>query len=71
MYSSQKGECSICSVPIKLESEKRSETACVDHCHKTGKVRSLLCNSCNVLLGAAKDRIDILIKSIEYLKRYE
>lgn len=41
----------------------------VDHDHNTGKVRGLLCQSCNTLLGTAKDNISLLYKSIEYLER--
>lgn len=40
----------------------------VDHDHKTGKVRGLLCRHCNLLLGNAKDNISILQNSIDYLK---
>ena len=39
----------------------------VDHCHTTGKVRGLLCFSCNTLLGVAKDSPNILKSAITYL----
>jgi hypothetical protein len=39
----------------------------VDHNHKTGKIRGLLCNECNRGLGAFKDSIWSLIKAIWYL----
>lgn len=42
---------------------------CVDHCHKTGKVRGLLCDDCNVLLGRAKDNIETCFSAAEYLKK--
>ena len=42
----------------------------VDHCHTTNKVRDLLCDRCNVLLGHAKDDIEILTKAISYLKEH-
>ena len=32
----------------------------IDHCHKTGKVRGLICNKCNTILGLCNDNIDIL-----------
>ena len=44
------------------------ETAHVDHCHKTKKVRGLLCKTCNLLLGHAKEDINKLFKAIDYLK---
>ena len=39
----------------------------VDHSHITGKVRGLLCKSCNIALGEVKDNRQTLQKMIEYL----
>ncbi|KKM72361.1 hypothetical protein LCGC14_1421320, partial [marine sediment metagenome] len=39
----------------------------VDHCHKTGIVRGLLCKSCNLTLGFVKDDVDLLQGLINYL----
>lgn len=41
---------------------------CVDHDHETKKVRGVLCQNCNQLLGHAKDNIYTLYNAIEYLK---
>ena len=41
----------------------------VDHCHKTGKIRGLLCNSCNTALGLLKDDISLFKRSIDYLNK--
>lgn len=54
------GKCEICLI------EKATD---IDHDHKTGKVRGILCHNCNLILGHAKDKIEILDRSIEYLKR--
>ena len=40
----------------------------VDHCHSTGKVRGLLCQHCNFVLGQAKDSTEILFNAISYLQ---
>ncbi len=42
----------------------------VDHDHKTGKVRGLLCNTCNLTLGALTDDIGKLQGLIDYLKEH-
>ena len=39
----------------------------IDHCHKTKKVRRLLCKRCNMMPGIAKEDIQVLNKAIEYL----
>jgi len=51
LLKQQNGVCAICKLP---QVDKR-KYLCVDHDHKTGKVRGLLCNLCNVGLGAFKD----------------
>lgn len=67
IYNSQEGKCKICSEFISIE-VKGDNPAVVDHCHKTGKVRGILCSGCNKLLGFAKDQILLLENSIKYLK---
>lgn len=43
----------------------------VDHCHKTSKIRGLLCNKCNQGLGLFGDNLDGITKAYEYLKQFE
>lgn len=63
--------CAICSVHEKDAEQGRAktpETALhVDHCHKTNKIRGLLCMNCNNLLGKAKDSCLTLAKAMLYL----
>ena len=63
MYVSQKHACAICG---RREEDIKGILE-IDHCHKTGCVRGLLCRKCNLLLGLADDNIKILQDAIEYL----
>ena len=63
LYRKQNGVCAIC----KSKETGHKKRLSVDHCHETGEIRGLLCNSCNVGLGRFKDSIDLLTKAIEYL----
>lgn len=63
MYEEQNERCKIC----KISQDQIIRRLCVDHCHSTGKVRGLLCDSCNRLLGQAKDSSDILIEASKYI----
>lgn len=68
----QNGVCAICN---KEETQKGRgglvKYLAVDHDHKTGKIRGLLCARCNHrILGYIKDSIEHLEAAIEYLKKY-
>lgn len=65
MYHEQGNSCAICKKPFPLFQNHRG--LMVDHDHQTGKVRGLLCLSCNSLLGRANDEIEILNNAIKYL----
>lgn len=64
MLSRQNGCCAICgNNPGKWRLS-------IDHCHKTGAVRALLCRACNGGIGLLKDDTSLLTKAIEYLNSY-
>jgi hypothetical protein len=63
MFFSQGGKCKICNEP-----EHNNKLLSVDHCHNSGKVRGLLCGSCNIGLGHFKDNTRRLQDAIEYLR---
>lgn len=65
MSESQHGLCLICGNP-----PKRFKNLSVDHDHKTGEIRGLLCLVCNLVLGHAKDDINYLTKCINYLNTH-
>lgn len=63
----QGGVCGICgSSDSKTKGVGRF---CIDHDHQTGKIRGLLCSSCNRGIGLLGDSIDNLKNAIEYLRR--
>lgn len=43
----------------------------IDHCHKTGKVRGAICNSCNLGIGLLGDGSDSIKLALEYLEKFE
>lgn len=61
----QNNRCAIC-LNDKVNGPGRFR---VDHDHKTGKVRGLLCFKCNTMLGNAKDDANVLINAAHYLAR--
>lgn len=61
----QEGVCAICHGLCK--SGRRLH---VDHCHKTGKVRQLLCDRCNRGIGVFNDNISLMVSAVEYLKKW-
>jgi hypothetical protein len=66
LYS--KVECYICGSKEYIGVYGKVKELSVDHCHTTGKVRGLLCQSCNVGLGAFKDNPASLRKAASYLE---
>ena len=72
MYENQDGRCAICNKEIEVYAtrDRMTDIANIDHCHETGKIRSLLCNHCNTGLGKFMDDPDLLIKAAEYLNKY-
>lgn len=64
MLVEQNYKCKICSVG----QESLSRALCVDHCHTTGKIRGLLCDTCNRAIGLLKDNLDVLRSAITYLE---
>lgn len=41
----------------------------IDHCHTTNEIRGLLCNRCNLMVGHARDSVEILRAAIAFLER--
>ncbi len=59
----QGGVCAICG-----ETCGTGKMLAVDHCHKSGKIRGLLCFDCNSGIGKLKDDVEMLHRAISYLQ---
>jgi hypothetical protein len=62
LKSSQGGKCFICKKKKKLY---------IDHCHKTGKVRKMLCQRCNSALGFIYENVKTAENIVLYLKKFK
>ena len=63
MVLQQEGRCAICLAELVRQQ--------VDHDHVTGKVRALLCQSCNCGLGSFRDSIETMKRAITYLEKHD
>lgn len=61
MHANQGGRCAMCNEESVLV---------IDHCHKTDKVRALLCDRCNRLLGVANDDRRLFEAAIAYVDQH-
>lgn len=67
MLATQGGVCAICGTD-QWDSKGRGPN--VDHDHTTGKVRGILCNSCNNGLGRFRDDTALLLAAVKYLEAH-
>ena len=58
--------CSIC----KSDDPRADRDWATDHCHATGRLRAILCQPCNKLLGHAEDRPEVLRAAAAYLETF-
>jgi len=76
MLEAQGGTCKICNKGghIRKKGSRKGKAGTpiplnVDHNHKTGQIRGLLCLNCNTGIGHFKDSIDLIKKALEYLEK--
>lgn len=65
LFDAQQGKCPTCDNVLK-----RDRTTHVDHCHKTGLIRGLLCGPCNTSLGAIEANPRRLLGMAAYLEKH-
>ena len=73
LLDSQQGLCACCHQPLTQDFGRNHDKRklVVDHCHKTGEVRGLLCTMCNKGIGLLGDNAKSVLAAYEYLKKFE
>lgn len=69
LVDKQHGVCLICLKPPDPEGKPISRYLHVDHDHRTGRVRGLLCGKCNTALGQLADDPERMRRMIDYVER--
>ena len=67
------GECEICLKEIHLSrstGKPRNDSAAIDHCHDTGKIRGMICVQCNRAVGHLGDDLETLKRAVIYLEKH-
>jgi hypothetical protein len=67
MLEKQNGLCSCCGVKMVFRDKVDCTFPCLDHNHKTGKIRAIICSACNLTIGISKESVDRLRACIKYL----
>ena len=71
MKAAQGGVCAICKkLETKVFKGERLMEMAIDHDHKTGKVRGLLCAQCNSGLGNFRDDTELMLTAMAYLEEH-
>jgi hypothetical protein len=70
LFTKQGGRCAICGRPETATRGGKTKWLAVDHDHETGKVRGLLCQTCNSALGLLNDDITLLLSARDYLLQH-
>lgn len=73
IFQKQGGRCGCCGVSLDdgWTRQHKPNKLVIDHDHKTGLVRGLLCTMCNKGLGLLGDNLEGLQKAVDYLKKHE
>lgn len=70
LYDHQHGKCPICKKELSRGAGSQGKVAAVDHDHKTGKIRGLLCRTpCNYILGYLHDNAEMFRAAGDYLSK--
>jgi hypothetical protein len=56
ILESQSGKCKLCKQIVEFDGTARQYSGCIDHDHKTGRIRGILCGNCNTWVGFLENR---------------
>ena len=70
MFQEQNGVCAICGKKETSINQYGVKRLAVDHDHKTGKIRGLLCFKCNVIIGHLGEDWVLTKKITEYIHKH-
>lgn len=70
LYQEQCGVCAVCKQPETFIMRGKVMALSVDHCHKSNRVRALLCRSCNLALGFMEDDPERIKSLLAYAKKW-
>jgi hypothetical protein len=68
LYDQQHGCCAICGLEEILCTKQKLH---IDHNHKSGVVRALLCRGCNLMIGFAQENPQIMQLGVAYLEKHQ
>lgn len=68
LLAKQNGRCPICLEAIQLSGTGGMAKLAIDHDHETGRVRGLLCGTCNTGIGLLKDDVEVLARALDYVE---
>ena len=69
MWQDQNNECYLCSKEVEMFTRGKTTSGYIDHCHKSGAVRSILCHICNTAVGFVEYHNISIEKLSNYVER--
>ena len=70
LLEKSQGQCTCCSKRLHNNAPHPEDRPIIDHDHKTGKVRAILCNHCNRMVGYLREDPKYTMKLLDYIQGY-
>jgi hypothetical protein len=70
LFAAQGHKCPICQRGLVLFSTEKNEKPVVDHNHRTGAVRGILCHPCNLKVGWLEKNVGRTIRCVNYINGF-